>query len=196
MQPTTIIPAISYNWYDAVVLVALLYGLWSGIRTGLAGEILRVLGLLLSVLVALNGYRSAGAWLRTRAGLAEEPANLGAFIGLAVIVALLALIARQIIRRSTRRLVFPAAVENIGGGLAGVLRMLVVMAWLTVILALTRSPFWHRHVARESQFGLLIVRQFPAVAAVTQKQFPEEFLFFRDLHRPDEPSIEAEPKPK
>ena len=36
MQPTTIIPAISYNWYDAVVLVALLYGLWSGIRTGLA----------------------------------------------------------------------------------------------------------------------------------------------------------------
>jgi uncharacterized membrane protein required for colicin V production len=53
MTPTTILPAISFNWYDAVVLLALVFGLWMGVRRGLSGELLRVFGLVL--MAALTG---------------------------------------------------------------------------------------------------------------------------------------------
>jgi len=191
MNSTTLIPSFAFNWYDFVVLVALVYGLWSGIRTGLSGEIIRVLALLLMVALALNFYAPIGAWLKTRTGLVEEVANLTAFIGIALVVYAVSLVLRRLIQRRTRKLAFAAMLENVGGAVAGVLRMLVVMAWVTVILSLVRSPFWHKHVAHESQFGAFVVKQFPAVKAMTEKQFPEEFIFFRDLRRPADPGIET-----
>jgi uncharacterized membrane protein required for colicin V production len=48
------------NWYDVVVVIALLYGVWSGVRAGLTGEVIRVVGLILMVVVALASYQSAG----------------------------------------------------------------------------------------------------------------------------------------
>ena len=196
MTPTTIFPAVPFNWYDVVVLLALLYGLRNGIRTGLSGELLRVLGLLLSVVIALYSYPAVGARLRAATNLDEEPANLFAFIGIAAVAMALSLIVREILRRRTRKLLFSPAVENIGGGLAGLLRMVVLIGWLTVVLALTRSQFWHKQVARDSQFGKRVVHQFPAVEAVTQKEFPESLWFLEDLKRPNEPSIEVETKHK
>ena len=65
--------------------------------------------------------------------------------------------------------------------------MVVIMAWLSVILTLTRSPFWHEEIARNSRFGAFVVRQFPAVA---EKQFPEKMWFLKDLKRREEPNIE------
>jgi hypothetical protein len=56
---------------------------------------------------------------------------------------------------------FTAAVEDAGGGVAGLLRMVVIMAWLSVILTLTRNQFWHDEIARNSRFGAFVVRQFP-----------------------------------
>ena len=70
-------------------------------------------------------------------------------------------------------------------------------AALTVVLSLTRSPFWHKHVAHESAFGSFVVKQFPAVKAVADKHFKENFLLFRDLRRPDDPDPVNDPaKPK
>jgi hypothetical protein len=59
-----------------------------------------------------------------------------------------------------------------------------------VILTLTRSPFWHEEIARDSRFGAFVVRQFPAVAAMAEKQFPEKMWFLKDLKRREEPNIE------
>jgi uncharacterized membrane protein required for colicin V production len=189
--------SLAFNWYDLVVVVALLYGLWSGTRTGLSGEIIRVLALLLMIAAALHFYQPLGAWLSARSGLVKEVADLVAFVGIALLIYAVSLLLRAWIQRRRRKFVFGAAIENTGGALAGLLRMVAIMAWVTVILSLMRSPFWHQHVARESAFGAFVVKQLPAVKAVTEKQFPENFLLFRDLRRPEDPDPVADgPKKK
>jgi membrane protein required for colicin V production len=178
------------NWYDIVVIAVLIYGIVAGVRNGLSGEIILVLGLLLMVALALSFYADVGEWLRRVTGLILEVANLVAFVSIAVIVYVVTIVVRKVVHRKLKQLKFAAVVENIGGGMAGSLRVLVIMAWLTVVLSLVRSPFWHEQVARNSRFGAFVVEQFPAVAAVTKKEFPEKVWFLRDIRRREEPAID------
>jgi membrane protein required for colicin V production len=178
------------NWYDIVVIAVLIYGIVAGVRNGLSGEIILVLGLLLMVALALSFYADVGEWLRRVTGLILEVANLVAFVSIAVIVYVVTIVVRKVVHRKLKQLKFTAVVENIGGGMAGSLRVLVIMAWLTVVLSLVRSPFWHEQVARNSRFGAFVVEQFPAVAAVTKKEFPEKVWFLRDIRRREEPTID------
>jgi membrane protein required for colicin V production len=179
------------NWYDIVVFVVLMYGIWSGIRTGFSGEIIRVLGLLLMVILAMSFYQPLGRWLQGVSSLTEDLANLLAFLGIAIVVYLIAAAVRLAVHRRMRELRTTALIENVGGGVAGFLRMAVVMAWLSVMLALTNSPFWQQQVAQKSQFGSFVVRQFPAVAAVVERKFPEKTApFMEDLRRRPDPDFE------
>jgi len=52
---------MGWNWYDWVVAVALLYGVWSGVRNGLLGELIWMVGAILMVIGAV----SAANWLMT-----------------------------------------------------------------------------------------------------------------------------------
>jgi uncharacterized membrane protein required for colicin V production len=178
------------NWYDIVVVAALIYGIVAGVRNGLSGEIILVLGLLLMVALALSFYAGVGEWLRRITGLTVEVANLVAFVSIAVLAYVVTIVVRKVVHRKLKQLTFGAVVENVGGGVAGLLRLLVTMAWLTVVLSLVRSPFWHKQVARNSRFGAFVAEQFPAVAAVAKKEFPEKVWFLRDVQRREEPAIE------
>ena len=180
------------NWYDLVVAAALVYGIWSGVRNGFSGEVLRVVGLVLMVVLALTLYVPTGKWLHSVSNWAIEVANLVAFVTIAVVVYVVSLLTRRLAHKRMKKMRFTAAIENVGGGAAGLLRMAVVMAWLSVVLALTRSEFWHRSVARDSQFGSFVVKQFPAVAAMVEKQFPEKMWLLNDLKRRSEPGIEED----
>ena len=180
------------NWYDIVVIAALIYGVVAGGRNGFSGEVIMVLGLSLMVVLALSFYARGGEWLMEISGLTVEMANLVAFISIAVFVYVVTLVIRLTVHRKLKQMKFAAGVENVGGGVAGLLRMLVVMAWLTVVLSLTRSPFLHGQVAHNSRFGAFVVEQFPAVAAVAKKQFPEKVWLLKDLKRPEEPGIDED----
>jgi uncharacterized membrane protein required for colicin V production len=184
------------NWYDIVAIAALIYGVFAGIRNGFSGEVIMVLGLLLMVVLALSFYARGGGWLMEVSGMTVELANLVAFISIAMLVYVVTLVIRMMVHRKLKQMKFAAAVENIGGGVAGFLRMLVVMAWLTVVLSLTRSPFLHEQVAHNSRFGAFVVEQFPAVAAVAKKQFPEKVWLLKDLKRPKEPGIDEDSSQK
>ena len=184
------------NWYDIIVVATLIYGVVAGVRNGFSGEVIMVLGLLLMVALALSFYARAGEWLMEISGLTVELANLVAFVSIAVLVYVVTLVIRLTVHRKLKQMKFTAAVENVGGGVAGLLRMLVVLAWLTVVLSLTRSPFLHEQVAQNSRFGALVVEQFPAVAAVAKKQFPEKMWLLKDLKRREEPGIDEGSSPK
>lgn len=159
-------------------------------RTGFSGEIIRALGLVLMAALALRFYLPVGKWLQGTTGLEEELSNLVAFVAIAVVVYSLSMLVRGLVRRRMKKGSCVAAVEDVGGGIAGLVRMLVIMAWLSVMLTLTRSPVWHRQVAGGSLFGSFVVRQFPAVEAVAKKNFPEKMWFMQDLKRPKEPSVD------
>jgi uncharacterized membrane protein required for colicin V production len=178
------------NWYDAVVAAALLWGVWSGVRTGLSGEILRVAGWVLTVALAVRFYPVAGGWLKQRTALAAEVANLVAFVSIAVAVYLVSVAVRLAMHRWMTKLKLTATLENLGGGVAGVVRMAVVMACVTLMLCLLRSPFWHEQVGKNSRFGSYVVGRFPAVAAMLEKNFPETLWMLKDFKRRPEPAVE------
>jgi uncharacterized membrane protein required for colicin V production len=178
------------NWYDGLVVVALVFGAWTGVRTGLAGEIIRVLGIALALVVGVRFYEPAGDWLKTQTPLDVEVCRLVAFVGLAVMLYSLSLLVRVILARRKKKFTFAAVVENVGGGLIGIIRMGVAMALLTLGLCLIRSPFWHEQVGQKSRFGSFVVARVPSVQATVEKHFPEKSLLFKELKRPGERTID------
>ena len=180
----------TWNWYDAVVGVALLWGLWSGVRNGLFGEIFRVLGVVAMVAAALKFYIPAGDWLRGTVRMPEEPARLTAFVVIALVVYVLAYRVRRFAHGKMKQFKFSAIIENIGGAFAGMTRMAMVMAFVTIVLSLMRSPFWHEQVSTRSQFGSYVVSEFPEVAALVKKEFEETLWTTEGIKRRDEPSVE------
>jgi membrane protein required for colicin V production len=180
----------SFNWYDIVVGVALLYGVWSGVRMGLFGEVLRVAGIILMVLAAVKLYIPAGDWLRDTTRMAEEPSRLVAFVVIALVVYVLTLALRNFVTGRVKKFKFLAIVDNLGGAVAGVARMAVVMAFVTLMISLMRSPFWHRQVSTNSVFGSTVVAQFPAVQEVVKKSFPEKLWITDELKRREEPDVD------
>jgi uncharacterized membrane protein required for colicin V production len=181
-------PAV--NWYDLVVVVALLYGVWSGLRAGLMGEIIRVIGLVLMIVLALELYQPAGDWLKNHSQLSDEAAHLLAFVSIAAVVYLISLAARLAMHRRMQQLKLGALVENVGGAFAGVVRMTVIMAWVTVVLSLSGGEFLRRSVGAESRFGSFVVGQLPALKSVVGKSLPRNMWLMQDLKRRAEPNYE------
>jgi membrane protein required for colicin V production len=182
--------ASSFNWYDIVFAVALLFGVWSGVRTGLFGEILRVVGMLLTVAAAVHFYVPAGDWLRALTRMPEEPARLTTFVAIALAVYFTLFALRNYVTGKIKKFKFWAMIDNLGGAVAGLVRMTVVMAAVTIGISLMRSPFWHRQVSTNSVFGSTVVAQFPSVLEVVKKNFPEKLWITQELKRANEPDVE------
>jgi uncharacterized membrane protein required for colicin V production len=178
------------NWYDVVVAAALLYGVWSGLRVGLTGEIIRVVGLVLAVVLALTLYQPVGDWIWHRCQLSQETAQLVAFVSLAVVVYLISMAVRLATHRHMKQYKFSALLENVGGAFAGMVRMAVIMAWLTLILVLSGMSQLGRSVSEESRFGSFVVRQLPALQSVVQKSLPRQMRIMPDLKRQPEPNYD------
>lgn len=178
------------NWYDLVVVLALLYGVWGGVRAGLTGEVVRVIGLILMVVVALAAYQPVGDWIMEHSQRTDETAHLLAFVSIAVVVYLISVAVRFALHRRMQQYKFSALMENVGGGCAGVVRMTVIMAWLTVILSLSADEFLRRNIDVESCFGSFIVHHLPALQSVVERSLPKSRWFTQELKRRPEPSYE------
>jgi len=179
------------NWYDGLVAAGLLYGVWSGLRRGLSGELVTTLGLVLMVVLAISFYAVTGTWLAQRTGLELSVADVIAFVGIALVVYALALAVKRVLHRKLKRGVFSALVENVGGAAAGVVRLALVLAWLSVCLCLTPSDFWQQQVGQQSRFGSFMVSHFPAVAAKVEESFPDKVWLLREIPRRETPSADS-----
>ena len=178
------------NWYDVVVVLALLYGVWSGVRAGLTGEIIRVIGLILMIAVALTSYQSAGNWMAGHSQIPVETAQLIAFVSIAVVVYLISVAVRLAFHRRMLQYKFSALVENVGGGCAGVVRMTAIMAWLTVVVSLSADDSVRRSIGADSRFGSFVVHQLPVLQSVVERSLPKSRWITRDLKRRPEPNYE------
>src|ERR1017187_685859 len=160
------------NWDDVVVVGAMFYGVWGGIRAGLTGEIIRVIGLVLMIVVAVRLHHPVGDWLSANSPLPHDTAQLIVFVSIAVVVYLISVWIRLATRRRMQELKTGALVENVGGGFAGAVRMVLIMAWVTVVLSLSTSNFLYDEVGVRSRFGSLVLDQFPAARTAMQKNSP------------------------
>jgi len=90
---------------------------------------------------------------------------------------------RNFVHGRIKQMQFWATIENVGGGVAGVVRMVTFMTFLTILISLMRSPFWHEQVSKNSTFGSYVVARFPAVADVVKKEYRETLWFMKDFRR-------------
>ena len=118
------------------------------------------------IVVASASDESVGDWLHMSSSLSDETAQLVAFVDIAVVVYLITLGIRLKTRQRMQELKVGALLENVGGGFAGVIRMMVIMAWVTVVLSLSTSGFLADQVGMNSRFGSLVLDQLPALRAV------------------------------
>ncbi len=143
---------------------------------------------------AIKFYQPAGAWLQGVLGISRESGNLFAFVGIAIAVYVVSLAIRRVLRkRMDKAGILSASIENLGGAVAGVVRMAAVMAIVSIALCLTRSEFWHKQVGHDSRFGAYMVDKFPSVAATVNRSFPEKLWFLDTLERREDPELPAEP---
>jgi uncharacterized membrane protein required for colicin V production len=171
------------HWYDVVVLVVLIIGLWSGMRAGFSREALRAAGLVLGVIIGMDRYAAAGQWLTRYSGLVPERANLAMFVAIVLGVHLIFGFARLAVERWTQDRPLPASLENLGGAVAGLVRMWAFMVAVSVSFCLLQSEFWHEQIGRESRFGRWVVQQFPDLEPVVQKREVETVWFLRNKKR-------------
>jgi len=128
----------------------------------------------LMVVLAIELYEPAGDWVKNHSQMSDTTAYLLSFISIAVVVYLLSVAVRLATHRRMRQLELAAMVENVGGGFAGVIRMAVVMLWVTVVLSLSGGESLQRSVAVESQFGSFVVHRLPALESVVKKSMPSK----------------------
>jgi hypothetical protein len=103
--------------------------------------------------------------------LPDEAAQAVAFIGIAVVVYLITLAIRVRTAKRMQELKVAALLENVGGGFAGAIRMLVIMAWITVILSLSMSGFLADQAGIKSRFGSLVLDRLPEVRAAMNNRW-------------------------
>jgi uncharacterized membrane protein required for colicin V production len=174
------------NWYDVVIILGLAYGVYDGIRTGFSGEILRVVGWVSMIAVAALTYKDTAPWLMHHFDMEKTAAELSMFIGIAMLTWAAILVVRRIIHQRLKVRPLAGFVESGGGAVLGAVRLAVILAWVTIGLALIRSPFWHKQVARDSRFGSYLVQHLPVLTAHVEKNFPETMIFFREIKRREE----------
>ncbi|MGD0017160.1 MAG: CvpA family protein [Verrucomicrobiia bacterium] len=178
------------HWYDALVMIALIIGLWNGMRMGFSAEVLRAVGLVVGVIAGVLYYAVAGQWLTEHLELVSERANLLMFVAIVLGVHIVFGFVRLAVRRWTQNRPLSGFVENIGGALAGLVRMLAIMVGVTVYLCLLQSEFWHEQVGRESRFGQRVVQEFPDLAPAVEKREMKKAWFQSELKRRPEADIE------
>ncbi len=173
----------TFNWYDWVVVALLFYSVWGGLRSGLSGELVMTIGLVLMIGLAAWLFHPAGNWLTEHAHLNHDIADLVAFVGIALVVYVIALTIRQILRRKMKTGLFSSLIENIGGVVAGLVRMLLLLGALSVGLCLLPSEFWHEQVGRKSRFGSFVVERFPSVKESLESKAKKDLWFLKDIKR-------------
>ncbi len=183
--PTTL------NWYDYAVATAVLLGFYTGLRAGLTRSLLRTVMWVLMTFLALLLYPTMGNGLHDIFDVEADSANLQAFLLVGLVVYIPCHFASNEIMFRTSKYGLPAWLDNAGGVLFGAVVMVVVMAWLSIALALMRSPLWHEQVARNSCFGARVVQQFPSVAAMAEKQQQESLWFMKPIPRREEPTADG-----
>lgn len=147
-----------FNVVDWVALALLLFGLASGAKRGLSGEMATLVSTVLSGFAAwkLSGW--ARELLLKNADLTPKEATVGGVVAVFVAVYLVL----WIIRKSLAALMqfhFKGKAERIGGALSGLVRYTVVTGCLLLLATFIPNDTVQKAVGEESVFGHFVYQR-------------------------------------
>ncbi|MDD5556164.1 MAG: CvpA family protein [bacterium] len=161
-----------FSWIDALVIAAVLRGLWLGHRRGLSGELLRFVGILCALYLSFRFCEPASDKILEHLKVSERAAIglAGAGIFLAVIVFFYML--NQTVHRMMT-LPAIAAIERGGGAVLGGAKALLFSFAVLVMLALVKVEAISEAVSTRSFFGPLAIRLAPEAYRFAVRVYPE-----------------------
>ena len=155
------------NAFTIVEIGALVLVLWEflwGLKRGLAGELSRLFSTTVVLVAGLRFYRTVGRLLVDNTRLSEDPelALAAAFILIVVCGALLFIILRLILRL-LMSVKFNDKIDRSGGGLAGLLRGVLMALLCVYAIGLWPHEYLRNVVCKQSIVGRTVFQYAPLV---------------------------------
>ncbi|MDX9702232.1 MAG: CvpA family protein [Candidatus Auribacterota bacterium] len=147
---------IPLNWIDVMVGVILIIFAIRGYRRGLSGEILQVVGLLASLLLAYHFFGYVGDVLQKSISMPEGIASILGYVGVFVLLYTFFYVIRVIVHK-IMSVSFIAVIEKGGGILAGTMRGVCALSVLFVLIGMLRQPAITQYIFKESLTGKYIL---------------------------------------
>ncbi len=147
---------IPINWIDVFVGIVLLVFAIRGYRRGLSGEILQVVGLLASLILAYRFFGYVGEALHQSLAMPEGIAFVLGYVGVFVLIYTIFYVIRYIVHKMMS-VSFIAVLEKGGGILAGMMRGICILSVLFVLVCMIRQPSVTRYIFNESLTGKYIM---------------------------------------
>ncbi|MDD5676762.1 MAG: CvpA family protein [Kiritimatiellae bacterium] len=153
------------NMFTAVEVGALVLVLWEflwGLKRGLSGEFLRLIGTMIILIAGLRFYQTLGRLLVANTRLSENPelALVAAFLLIVVCFALLFFILRLILR-ILMSVKFNDKIDRPGGGLVGLLRGVLMVILCVYAIGLWPHEYMRDVVRRQSITGRTVFQYAP-----------------------------------
>lgn len=164
------------HWLDAVVLVVLVVSTLLGLKRGLIGTALPLIGLIVGVVLAGRYYGPVGESLLS----AIDDPNLNKIASYALIV-VVALIASLIVAFFLRRVVgmmLLGWVDHLAGAILGL--VIGAAVWGAILAALLQFPFWDIESTVEgSTLARALTKYFPLLLSLLPGEFDAVREFFQ-----------------
>lgn len=149
---------------EVFVLVLVLWEFLWGLKRGLSGELSRLIGTVVGLIAGLRFYQTVGRLLADNTRLAEDPelALAVAFLLIVACVALMFLILRLILRL-LMAVKFNDKIDHSGGGVAGLLRGVLMALLCVYAIGLWPHEYLRNVVRKQSIVGRAVFRYAPPV---------------------------------
>jgi uncharacterized membrane protein required for colicin V production len=155
------------NTFTVVELGAIVLVLWEllwGLKRGFAGELSRLISTTIALVAGLRFHQTVGRLLVDNTRLSEDPelALAVAFLLIVACVALLFIVLRLILRL-LMTVKFNDKIDRSGGGVAGLLRGMLMALLCVYAIGLWPHEYLQNMVRKQSSVGRMVFRYAPTV---------------------------------
>lgn len=175
-------------WLDLVVILAAVVSVLRGFHRGFVREVFGLIGALLAVMVAYEGYQSLSAQFLETYAMAIWQAQLLAFgilcLGISLLAALFGFVWSRIIELTPF-----ALLDHLAGALFGGIKIVVILIAVVALVASLNAPPAHEVLedSRAAQKALLVLPlMYQWLEAVWPQAWSRPGWLFRDYQRQTE----------
>ena len=164
--------ALKISWIDVIIFLVMVYFSIRGYKRGLAGEILSIVTLFLSFLLAYHYFGVVATYLENSIGLVSVIANIFGyvfvFVGVFIACTIIGIIFKRIVQWS-----FISGLDKVGGILFGLVRGTCIISIILVLLGMLRMPALTSRIAEKSFLARYVLFVSPYI-------YESTFVFWKD----------------
>lgn len=164
--------SVEFSWIDVLIVLITIFFAIRGYKRGLSGEILSIITLFLSFLLAYHYFSFVAARLERSIGLVPVIANIFGyiivFVSVYIVCSAISFLIKKIMQWS-----FVAGLDKAGGVLFGVVRSICLVSVVLVLLGMLHMPSLSNRIAERSFLARYIMLVSPYIYETT-------FMLWRD----------------